>query len=234
MDIVLTIEEIIIRLVVSCIIGFLIGLNREKHSSAGVRTHMILAVGVCVITLVQVDMTAETIRWNMENSDYLGAVSSDIGRLTAQIVSGIGFLGSGLILVRNDRTVDGMTSAVSLWTVASISIAIGYGEYLVSLIGAGLLLIILTTMNSKKTKYGILQLNVNFKEQEFTHQELNEFLKKYGGKTANYSMEHIFDEDNSMEYRYIFEIEYRGFIDKIDFIESFIKKYDKLTFIELS
>ncbi|HJF16914.1 MAG TPA: MgtC/SapB family protein, partial [Globicatella sulfidifaciens] len=82
MDIVLTIEEIIIRLVVSCIIGFLIGLNREKHSSAGVRTHMILAVGVCVITLVQVDMTAETIQWNMENSDYLGAVSSDIGRLT--------------------------------------------------------------------------------------------------------------------------------------------------------
>ena len=90
MDVILTPIDIIVRLTVSALIGFIVGLI-EKHSSAGVRTHMILAVGVCVITLVQVDITAEIIRWNMQNPDYIGAVSNDIARLTAQIVSGIGF-----------------------------------------------------------------------------------------------------------------------------------------------
>lgn len=60
MDIVLTPTEIILRLLICSLIGFIVGLDREKHSSAGVRTHMILAVGVCVITLVQVDMTEES------------------------------------------------------------------------------------------------------------------------------------------------------------------------------
>src|SRR5690554_4010358 len=151
MDVILTPIDIIVRLTVSALIGFIVGLNREKHSSAGVRTHMILAVGVCVITLVQVDITAEIIRWNMQNPDYIGAVSNDIARLTAQIVSGIGFLGAGLILVRNQRIVDGMTSAVSLWTVASISIAVGYGEYVIGLLGAGFLIITLTILNLKAT-----------------------------------------------------------------------------------
>ncbi len=69
MDVILTPIDIIVRLTVSALIGFIVGLNREKHSSAGVRTHMILAVGVCVITLVQVDITAEIIKWNMQNPD---------------------------------------------------------------------------------------------------------------------------------------------------------------------
>ena len=123
MEIRLTPWEIILRLIVSAAVGFVVGLDREKHSSAGLRTHMILAVGVCILTLVQVDMTAETIQWYMENPDYIGAVGTNTSRLTAQIVSGIGFLGSGLILIRNDKSVDGMTSAVSLWTVAGISIS---------------------------------------------------------------------------------------------------------------
>ena len=110
MEFVLTPWEIIVRILLSALIGFVVGLDREKHSSAGVRTHMILAVGVCVITLIQVDLTAESILWYIDNPEFIGVVGTDTGRLTAQIVSGIGFLGSGLILVRNDRTVDGICS----------------------------------------------------------------------------------------------------------------------------
>ncbi len=232
MDVILTVEEIIIRILLSAFIGFIIGFNREKHSPAGIRTHMILAIGVCVITLVQVDMTAETILWNMEHPDYLGAVSSDIGRLTAQIVSGIGFLGSGLILVRNERTVDGMTSAVSLWTVASISIAVGYGEYLVSILATIFLIITLTTMNFKSTRFGIMNLKVAFREKQIERDLLTEFLEEFDGKLVNYTMANKKDNQKT-EYHYSFEIEYRGFIDRIKFIDRFVEKFEDVIYIEL-
>lgn len=232
MEFVLTPWEIIIRILLSAIIGFIVGLDREKHSSAGVRTHMILSVGVCVITLIQVDMTAESILWYMENPDYIGVVGTDTGRLTAQIVSGIGFLGSGLILVRNDRTVDGMTSAVSLWTVAAISIAVGYGEYLIAILGGGFLIIILTVLNSKKTRFDIIRLKVYFKNYEPNREDISEILKKYDAEITNYTKENIFT-DKDKEYRYVYEIGYKGFIDNIEFLDSFVDEFEDITYIEL-
>ncbi|WP_296113831.1 MgtC/SapB family protein [uncultured Anaerococcus sp.] len=232
MEFLLTPQEIIIRILVSAFIGFVIGLNRERYSSAGVRTHMILSVGVCIITLIQVDMTTESIIWYMENPEYIGVAGTDTTRLTAQIVSGIGFLGSGLILVRNDRTVDGMTSAVSLWTVAGISIGVGYGEYLISLLGGGLLIGILTILNSKATRYNILSLKVYFKDFEPERSEINNILKSYNGKIINYTKEKIITE-NGKEYRYIYEIEYKGFIDKIDFLDRFSESFKDISYIKL-
>ncbi len=232
MEFVLTPLEIIVRIFLSSLIGFVVGLDREKHSSAGVRTHMILAVGVCIITLIQVDLTAESILWYMDNPEFIGVVGTDTGRLTAQIVSGIGFLGSGLILVRNDRTVDGMTSAVSLWTVAAISIAVGYGEYLIAALGGGFLIVILTLLNSKKTRFDIIRLKVHFKNYEPKREDINSILAKYDAKINNYTKENIIDV-NDKEYRYVYEIGYRGFIDKIEFLDSFVDEFEEITYIEL-
>ena len=233
MDVVLTPPEIILRLLICSLIGFIVGLDREKHSSAGVRTHMILAVGVCVITLVQVDITEEAIRWNLKNPEYIGVISADTARLTAQIISGIGFLGSGLILVRNKITVDGMTSAVSLWSVASICIAVGYGEYVVSLLGSGFLILILTVLNHKKLNRGIMRLKISFKGKKINRNNLETFLKEYHSEIKNYTMENIMNNGTN-EYRYVFEIEYRGFVDKIKFIDSYIEKNKDVNYIELN
>ncbi|MEJ8751934.1 MgtC/SapB family protein [Lagierella sp. ICN-221743] len=232
MDVVLTPTEIIIRLLISSLIGFVVGLDREKHSSAGVRTNMILAVGACIITLVQANMTEQIIKWNMNHPDYIGVLSADTVRLTAQIISGIGFLGSGLILVRNKVTVNGMTSAVSLWTVASICIAVGYGEYVISLLGSGLLIIILTLLNNKKISRGIMTLKINFRGNKIDRTELETFLEEYHSKIKNYTMENIVNNDEN-EYRYVFEIEYRGFVDKIKFIDSYVEKNKDINYIEL-
>lgn len=232
MDVILTWQEIIIRLSVSAIIGFIVGLNREKHSSAGVRTHMILALGVCILTLVQVDLTAEAIQWYTKNPDMIGAVGTNVGRLTAQIVSGIGFLGSGLILVRNDRSIDGMTSAVSLWTVMGISIAVGYGEYLVSFLGTVMLLITLILLNLKKTRFGVLRLKVHFKKDEPDQKKIFNFVEDKDGKIVNYAKEKVVDPGEK-EYRYIYEIEYRGFIDRVVFIDEFLEEYENTIYIEL-
>ena len=159
-------------------------------------------------------------------------LSADTVRLTAQIISGIGFLGSGLILVRNKVTVNGMTSAVSLWTVASICIAVGYGEYVISLLGSGLLIIILTLLNNKKISRGIMTLKINFRGNKIDRTELETFLEEYHSKIKNYTMENIVNNDEN-EYRYVFEIEYRGFVDKIKFIDSYVEKNKDINYIEL-
>jgi putative Mg2+ transporter-C (MgtC) family protein len=100
-------------LVAAFVLGGIIGYERERHDQpAGLRTHIILCVGSALITLVSLEV-AEI---------YKGA---DPGRIAAQIVSGIGFLGAGAIL-KYGTTVRGLTTATSLWTVAGIGMALGF------------------------------------------------------------------------------------------------------------
>jgi putative Mg2+ transporter-C (MgtC) family protein len=107
-------------LVMAVVLGGLIGLEREIHGHpAGMRTHIIVCVGSALITLVSTSI-----------GDVNGG-KGDPARLSAQIVSGIGFLGAGAIL-REGSSVRGLTTAASVWTTAGIGIALGadafYGE----------------------------------------------------------------------------------------------------------
>ncbi|MCJ2008719.1 MgtC/SapB family protein [Methylobacterium sp. J-092] len=109
------------RLALAALLGSVIGLERERLLwAAGLRTHMLVCVGSCLIMLVSIYGFA----------DALGArnVVLDPSRVAAQVVSGIGFLGAGTILLRGE-VVKGLTTAASLWAVAAIGLAIGGGLY---------------------------------------------------------------------------------------------------------
>ena len=109
------------RLAPAALLGSVIGLERERLLwAAGLRTHMLVCVGSCLIMLVS----------NYGFADALGAknVVLDPSRVAAQVVSGIGFLGAGTILLRGE-VVKGLTTAASLWAVAAIGLAIGGGLY---------------------------------------------------------------------------------------------------------
>ena len=109
------------RLALAALLGSVIGLERERLLwAAGLRTHMLVCVGSCLIMLVS----------TYGFSDALGArnVVLDPSRVAAQVVSGIGFLGAGTILLRGE-VVKGLTTAASLWAVAAIGLAIGGGLY---------------------------------------------------------------------------------------------------------
>ena len=113
--------EMIGRLALAALLGSVIGLERERLLwAAGLRTHMLVCVGSCLIMLVS----------NYGFADALGAknVVLDPSRVAAQVVSGIGFLGAGTILLRGE-VVKGLTTAASLWAVAAIGLAIGGGLY---------------------------------------------------------------------------------------------------------
>lgn len=122
-----------LRLVLAAVLGGLVGVERElRDQAAGLRTHMIVAVGSCLFTLVSAYGFAE-----LAASPSSSAVRADVTRIASQVVVGIGFLGGGTIL-RHGTTVRGLTTAASLWVTAAIGLAIGAGMYVVGSTGAAL------------------------------------------------------------------------------------------------
>lgn len=128
--------EVIIRLVMSAVIGGSIGIEREvSNRPAGLRTHILVSVGSTLIMLVSI----------------FGFSEGDPARLASQVVSGIGFLGAGTI-IRTGNDVRGLTTAASLWVCAGIGLAIGAGYYLGGVITAVIVLLSLILLGSLENK----------------------------------------------------------------------------------
>lgn len=127
--------EMILRLLVAAALGSVIGADRERLTwAAGLRTHMLVCVGACLFMLVSMFGFADVV--GTRN------VILDPSRVAAQVVSGIGFLGAGSILLRGD-VVRGLTTAASLWTVAAIGLAVGGGLYVEAVAATIVILVIL-------------------------------------------------------------------------------------------
>ncbi|MGH2828922.1 MAG: MgtC/SapB family protein [Actinomycetota bacterium] len=114
-------REIVIRLLIAAAFGGLLGLERERRDQpAGLRTHILVAVGSCLFALVSA----------FGFSDFTGegapALRADVTRISSQIVVGIGFLGGGTIL-RYRGTVKGLTTAAGLWVTAAVGLAVAMG-----------------------------------------------------------------------------------------------------------
>jgi putative Mg2+ transporter-C (MgtC) family protein len=138
-------EEMMIRLVLAATLGSLVGFERERVSwSAGLRTHMLVCVGACLIMIVSAFGFA----------DILGTknVMLDPSRIAAQVVSGIGFLGAGAILMQGD-TIRGLTTAASVWAIAAIGLAVGSGLYTAAIASTLLILIILAGIRPLEKLY---------------------------------------------------------------------------------
>jgi putative Mg2+ transporter-C (MgtC) family protein len=124
--------ELLLRLVLACALGGAIGLEREiSGQGAGFRTHILVALGSCLFTLVSAYAFQEFLTAQQAH------VSFDPSRIAAQIVTGVGFLGGGAIL-RSGTGVRGLTTAASLWVVAAIGVAAGAGWYGAAALSTGL------------------------------------------------------------------------------------------------
>jgi putative Mg2+ transporter-C (MgtC) family protein len=125
--------EIVLRIVLAIIFGGLIGLERESvNKSAGFRTHILVCVGSALIMLVSIDVYQQ----------FQGKANIDPGRIAAQVVSGIGFLGAGTIM-REGISVRGLTTAATLWAVAAVGLAVGVGYYFGAVISTGVIFLTL-------------------------------------------------------------------------------------------
>lgn len=142
--------EIVIKLLFSFIVGGIIGFEREKlKKPVGFRTYVLVCLGSTVVTIVGLETVNYTINLVMENPDVLkDALGVDTVRLTAQVVSGIGFIGAGAI-INHKSNVTGLTSAASIWVASMIGIAIGYGYYFVATVATLLVLLALVLSTFK-------------------------------------------------------------------------------------
>src|SRR5687767_10681343 len=112
------------RLLTAAVLGALLGFEREvRQKSAGLRTNILIAIGSALFTLMSYELAG----------DVPGA---DPGRLAAQIVTGIGFLGAGAIM-RTDSGVHGLTTAATVWVYAAVGVAAGGGSYHLAFIATG-------------------------------------------------------------------------------------------------
>lgn len=129
----ITVVSTIVRVLLATLIGGCIGMDRGRHGRvAGTRTHILVCLGAAITTLLGL-YTAECLGYN-----------NDPMRIGAQVISGVGFLGVGTIVIRNQSHVKGLTTAAGLWTTASIGLAVGAGFYLVAVLSW---LVVMVTMS---------------------------------------------------------------------------------------
>jgi len=136
--------ELILRLLLAALLGSVIGIERERLLwAAGLRTHMLVCVGSCLIMIVSAFGFA----------GVLGPhVILDPSRIAAQVVTGVGFLGAGSIILRNE-VVKGLTTAASLWAVAAVGLAVGGGLYMAAAATTVIILIILAGIKPLEERY---------------------------------------------------------------------------------
>ncbi len=180
--------DALIKLLVTTLLSGIIGYEREhSHRPAGFRTHILVAVGSALVMLTSVYVF-----------DSQG-MSGDVTRMSAQVLSGIGFLGAGTIL-REGFSVKGLTTAASLWAVACIGIAVGAGFYAGALVAT---LVIYLTLNSLKRfiihgSAGKL-LFIEIKDVGVQIPIITKTIKQCGGTI--HSMEVVYTETKDLKFK---------------------------------
>jgi putative Mg2+ transporter-C (MgtC) family protein len=148
----------IVRLLMAAILGGLIGLEREwKHRAAGLRTNMFICFGAAMFTLL---------------SERLAGVPSDAARIAAQIIPGIGFIGAGSI-IHNRGLTTGLTSAATIFVVASIGMAAGGGLYLTAIFATGLVLLSLYLLGQIEETFNLKLLTSSYEVTGPTAEEIS-------------------------------------------------------------
>ena len=133
----LNMVSLVVRFLLATICGGVIGVERgKKRQAAGLRTHLLVCIGAVSIMIV-----------NQYISVYLDP-TADMSRMGAQVVSGIGFLGAGTIIITGHRQIKGLTTAAGLWASAAMGLAIGIGYYECAIIMCIFLYIVLQGLNS--------------------------------------------------------------------------------------
>lgn len=160
--------EYLFRIVLSTILGLLIGHERKnRNKSAGIRTHAIVALGAALIMVVS-------------KYGFTDIPDYDAARVAAQVVSGVGFLGAGVIFVRNNL-VSGLTTAAGIWATAGVGLAMGSGLYVIGISSAILIILLQFVMHriaffAKVASCGMVRLTIAQKQGAV--KEIEDFIRR--------------------------------------------------------
>lgn len=138
----------LMKLGIATIVGLVLGIEREaKHKPLGIKTCIVICVASCLITIVSINAAFDS-----HSGEFF--IRADPMRLAAQIISGVGFLGAGVILRRNNDVISGLTTAAIIWAASGFGIAVGAGYYYEVGIGLALIIISIKVFPYVLRKYG--------------------------------------------------------------------------------
>ncbi|MBC6972255.1 MgtC/SapB family protein [Bacillus sp. Xin] len=166
--------EFLLKLGLALFLGLFIGIDRQlKNKPLGVKTSMVISVASCLITIVSIESV------NVYSSP--GHTNMDPMRLAAQIVSGVGFLGAGVILRRNNDVISGLTTASMVWAASALGIAIGAGFYIQATVAMVLIILainVLPHLVKIAGPYSLRQKDLAIKIIVKEHRELDGIFKQ--------------------------------------------------------
>ena len=194
--------DFIIRLCTAGFLGACIGVERElRAKEAGIRTHFLVALGSALIMIVSQHGFGDLM-------PVIGYGRFDPSRVAAQIVSGIGFLGAGIIIFRKE-TIQGLTTAAGLWVAAGIGMAVGGGMYILGTAATALTLICFELLRLSSNRLGLISRSVHvtfIAKNEAALEKTISSLKEKGFNPGNYS----FRKENDGDLKVNMVIRYRA------------------------
>ena len=217
--------DFIIRLLLATLLGAVIGIEREYHAKeAGVRTHLLVALGSCLFMILSVygfDF--------MLDRDH---VSFDPSRIASQVVTGIGFIGAGTIILQK-QMVRGLTTAAGLWVTAAIGLACGNGMYVVAVVTTVIVLVSLGLINVYLPYFSQKERHITFLAEDYTVMtEILERLRQEKITVLNYEM-HKSAEENDGKMLVTLEIRMKRY-DNVKGITSILKNFEKVELVQVS
>lgn len=190
--------ELLARVLAACLCSAAIGVERSRRlKEAGVRTHVLVACTAAVIMIVSkygfADLTAA-------GTNFPGTRGADPARLAAQVVSGISFLGAGVIF-KNGSTIKGLTTAAGLWATAGIGLAFGAGMYVLGLFATVLVVLIQVLMHKMPVgndAYHTSRLEMTVRDSEEFRQKMHDQFAKWHAQVIETNVAH--NEDGTTTY----------------------------------
>ena len=199
--------EISLRLLLAVTVGCVIGIERErKNRPAGMRTHVLVCVGAATIALIECMNIADTITLNMNNPNTGIAVS--YGRISAQVISGIGFLGAGTIFI-SQKKIAGLTTAASLWNAACLGLAIGMGYYFIAIVGCWLVMVTLVLLQRVVKVNSVKHVEVKFIHRVETIAFINDYFQSIGVRVLDIDF-HVENKGKYNLYTNIYTLDMQG------------------------
>lgn len=215
----------VIRLLMATALGALIGVEREYHAKeAGVRTHLLVAVGSCLFMILSA--------YGFDAFLDQDHVSFDPSRIAAQVVTGIGFLGAGTIILQK-QVVRGLTTAAGVWVTAAIGLACGVGMYLIAAVTTVIVIASLGLINVFLPYVSQCDRRITFLVEDYVVlTEVMENLRREKITVLNYEM-HKDAEENNGKMLVSLEVRMQRY-DNIKSIASILRNFQKVELVQIS
>ena len=198
----MSILELLLRIGTAIIIGTAIGVERErKNRPAGMRTHVLVCLGACMIAILESYIVQDVAKSFPDAS----GISVSVGRIAAQVVSGIGFLGAGTIFTARKK-IAGLTTAASLWNVACLGLLAGFGYYWVASLGCILVIIVLLVLQKIVRIPLIKKMEIKFIHRVETIDFFNQYFEETGIEVLEVDF-HVENREPNNLYTNVYELD---------------------------